>query len=100
MAKRKVEMVTKAELVELVATESEFTNKDTEKFLKALTNVGNDILVSGKGFRLKDLGSFGLTDREARIGRLPATGQEIEIPASVNVSFKVSKTLKDNLNGR
>lgn len=98
MAKRKVEVLTKGETITKLAEIAELTKKDAENFYNALVQVATDTLVDGKGFRIKDVGTIGLTDREARIGHSPQTGQEIEIAASVSTNFKPAKALKDALN--
>ena len=44
-------------------------------------------------------GTFSVSKRKASIGRNPATGAEIKIPASNQAKFKPGKGLKDSLNG-
>ena len=55
--------------------------------------INNDEKVDIKGF-----GSFNISDRKARKGRNPHTGEEIEIKASRVPTFKASKSLKDYCN--
>ena len=47
---------------------------------------------------LVGFGTFAVTDRAARTGRNPRTGEAITIPASKNPKFKAGKALKDALN--
>jgi len=53
----------------------------------------------GKGAKVTvpNFGSFQLSERPARQGRNPATGETIEIAASKTVRFKTSKILRDQL---
>ena len=44
---------------------------------------------------LAGLGKFKVVKRKARMGRNPATGQTIKIPAKTVVKFSVAKNLKD-----
>ena len=50
-------------------------------------------------FTLPGIGKLVLVNRKARIGRNPATGQEIQIPAKKVVKFRVAKACKDAVLG-
>ena len=50
-------------------------------------------------FTLPGLGKLVLVNRKARIGRNPATGEEIQIPAKKVVKFRVAKAAKDAILG-
>jgi DNA-binding protein HU-beta len=50
-------------------------------------------------FTLPGIGKLVLVNRKARIGRNPATGQEIQIPAKKVVKFRVAKAAKDAILG-
>ncbi len=52
-------------------------------------------LASGNEVKIADFGNLTVTNRPARMGRNPATGQQIEIAASKAVKFKAAKKLKD-----
>lgn len=54
-------------------------------------------VVSGNKVRLDKIGILQTRDRGARKGRNPQTGEEIMIPASKKVSFRVAKSLKDQV---
>jgi DNA-binding protein HU-beta len=55
-------------------------------------------LRQGEGVRLKDFGTFAVRHHPAREGRNPSNGEKIAIAASVGVSFKPHRALKDALN--
>jgi len=50
-------------------------------------------------FTLPGLGKLVLVNRKARIGRNPATGEQINIPAKRVVKFRVAKAAKDSILG-
>ncbi len=51
-------------------------------------------------FTIPGIGKLVLVDRKARIGRNPATGETIQIPAKKVVKFKVAKAAKDAILGK
>jgi len=50
-------------------------------------------------FTIPGIGKLVLVNRKARVGRNPATGQEIQIPAKKVVKFRVAKAAKDAILG-
>ncbi|MBF0436972.1 MAG: HU family DNA-binding protein [Magnetococcales bacterium] len=72
---------------------------DAEKVIKAMTASIEDALKAGDSVVLVGFGTFAVAERSARKGRNPATGQEIQIPASKAVKFKPGKTLKEAVAG-
>ena len=52
-----------------------------------------DSLKGGEEVRINNLGTFTLTHREARIGRNPATGEQVQIAAKTAIKFKATKSL-------
>ena len=59
-----------------------------------ITRVG-DSLKGGDEVRLNNLGTFTLTHRDARMGRNPATGEQVQIAAKTSIKFKATKSLAD-----
>jgi DNA-binding protein HU-beta len=55
-------------------------------------------LRAGEGAKVPGFGSFSMSERAARKGRNPATGESINIKASKTVRFKVGKELKEAVN--
>ena len=88
----------KAELITEVAERSEMQKKDVETVLKNFTEVVRDELVNGGKVQLVGFGTFEVTERKARVGKNPATKEEIQIPASKSPKFKAGKALKDAVN--
>ena len=90
----------KTELIAAVATKSGLTKKDSEKALKAFEEAITEALVAGGKVQLVGFGTFDVSERAAREGRNPQTGQPMPIPASKAPRFKVGKALKDAVNGK
>lgn len=88
----------KTELVAAMAEKAELSKKDTEKALKAFTEVVTAELKKGDKIQLVGFGTFEVADRAARTGKNPQTGKEIKIPASKAPKFKAGKALKEAVN--
>ena len=79
-----------------------YKNDDTKATKTLITAIANslitrvgDSLKDGEEVRLSNLGTFTLTHREARMGRNPATGEQVQIAAKTAIRFKATKTLAD-----
>ncbi|ADL06577.1 transcriptional regulator [Lacrimispora amygdalina] len=88
----------KAELIAAVAEKAELSKKDAEKAVKALTDVISEELVKGEKIQLVGFGTFEVSERAAREGRNPKSGEVMNIPASKTPKFKAGKALKDMVN--
>ena len=88
----------KTELVAAIAEQAEMTKKDAEKALTAFTEVVTKELKKGEKIQLVGFGTFEVSERAARTGRNPQTGEEMTIPASKAPKFKAGKALKDLVN--
>ncbi|MBR4754353.1 MAG: HU family DNA-binding protein [Lachnospiraceae bacterium] len=88
----------KAELVAAMADKAGLSKKDTEKALKAFTDVVAAQLKKGNKIALVGFGTFEVAKRAARTGRNPQSGKEIKIPASKAPKFRAGKALKDVVN--
>lgn len=88
----------KTELVAAMADEAGLSKKDSEKALKAFTDVVADELKKGGKVQLVGFGTFEVAERAAREGRNPQTGAVMKIPASKAPKFKAGKALKDSIN--
>ncbi|MCI8371384.1 MAG: HU family DNA-binding protein [Lachnospiraceae bacterium] len=88
----------KAELVAAIAEKTELSKKDSEKALKAFTEIVEEELKKGEKIQLVGFGTFEVTERKAREGIKPGTQEKIQIPASKAPKFKAGKALKDSIN--
>ena len=88
----------KTELVAAMADQAGLSKKDAEKALKAFTDVVAEELKKGEKIQLVGFGTFEVTERAAREGRNPLTGEKMQIKASKAPKFKAGKALKDAVN--
>lgn len=90
----------KKEYIKLVADKLGKTQKDVEEVLIVMLETIEETLLKGESVKLTGFGTFEVSERAAREGRNPATGDSILIPASKSAKFKPAKPLKDLLNDR
>ena len=88
----------KTELVAAMAEVSGVSKKDTEAVLKAFTEVVSSELKKGEKIQLIGFGTFEVSERAAREGRNPLTGEAMKIAAAKAPKFKAGKALKDLIN--
>lgn len=91
----------KSELVQKLADRTNLSKSDSQKAVDALFSADNGIisqaLKGGEKVTITGFGSFEARSREARKGRNPRTGKEINIPASTSAAFRAGKGLKDSI---
>ena len=88
----------RAELIVAMAQEAGLDKKDAEKALKAFTEVVTAELKKGEKIQLVGFGTFEVSERAAREGRNPRTGESMKIDACKAPRFKAGKALKDAIN--
>ena len=88
----------KTELVAAVAEQADISKKDAEKVLKAFVDVVTEEMKKGDKVQLVGFGTFEVSERAAREGRNPQTGETMTIAASKAPKFKAGKALKDMVN--
>ena len=88
----------RTELVAAVAEKAELTKKDAEKAVKAFTDAVAEELKKGGKVQLVGFGTFEVSERAAREGRNPRSGETMSIPASKMPKFKAGKALTDMVN--
>ncbi|MDR3908041.1 MAG: HU family DNA-binding protein [Fusicatenibacter sp.] len=88
----------KTELVAAMAEQRKLSKKDAEAALKAFIDVVSEELKKGEKVQLVGFGTFEVSERAAREGRNPQTGETMEIKASKTPKFKAGKALKDMMN--
>ena len=90
--------MTKAELISAIAEQTNFTKKDTGACVEALLDVIANALAEGDSVAITGFGKFSVSERAARTGRNPQTGEPIEIEAKRAPKFSAGKSLKDIVN--
>ena len=87
----------KADLIDMVASETGSTKVDAAKALDAVVDAVTGALSNGDSVSLVGFGTFSVRHRAARDGRNPQTGAPMHIPASKVPGFKAGKALKDKV---
>lgn len=88
----------KTELIAAVAEKAGIAKKDAEKAVNATLDAITETMVAGDKVQLVGFGTFEVSERAAREGRNPQTGETMEIKASRTPKFKAGKALKDMMN--
>lgn len=87
--------MTQTQLVKHLATECELSNKLAKEVLDTLAGTAVKEVKKTGAFVIPGLGKLVRVDRKARMGRNPATGEAISIPAKKVVKFRVAKAVKE-----
>ncbi len=87
--------LTKTQLVRQLAEKPEISNKTAAAFLESLADVAVKETKKNGVFVIPGLGRLVKSQRKARIGRNPQTGEPIKIAAKTVVKFRVAKAVKD-----
>lgn len=88
----------KTELITAIADKTGLSKKDAEKALKAFTETVTAELSTGGKVQIVGFGTFEVSERAAREGRNPHTGETLSIAASKAPRFKAGKAFKDAIN--
>lgn len=88
----------KTDLINKVAEATQMTKKDAAVAVEAVITTITEALSNNEKVQLIGFGNFEVKERQARKGRNPQTGEEIDIPASRVPSFKAGKQLKEEVN--
>ncbi len=91
--------MTKAQIVTQLAEKNGLTKKQAAAFIESLVDLACKETKKNKKFTLPGIGILKLNKRKARVGRNPATGESIKIPAKTTVKMTVSKAAKDAILG-
>lgn len=94
MAKNAKKAMTKSEIISTVASKVEgLTKKQVAAVVCEMVELAYK--EAKKGFTVPGLGKLVVVHRKARMGRNPATGAAIKIPAKTALKFRVAKAAKD-----
>ena len=86
--------MTQSEVINYIAERSGLNRAQAKQFLEDLANLAVSEVRSGGEFVLPGFGKLVRSERKAREGRNPATGETIQIPAKTTLKFRVSKAAK------
>lgn len=87
--------MTKTQTIAALAEKTDLTKAQVIDVLDQVAKLA--YAEAGNGFTLPGIGKLVLMDRAARMGRNPATGETIQIPAKRVVKFRVAKVCKDSI---
>jgi DNA-binding protein HU-beta len=99
MADDKVMTIPLSKIAGELAEKNEMSKKAVNELLGAFVDTMVKHLKKGNKIRVTGLGIFQVRKRPARMGRNPATGEQIKIPAKRVVKFRVAKAAKDAILG-
>lgn len=100
MAKSKSALPTVATssiIAEVSSRFEQLPKKITKEVISAFLDSVETSIADGRKVRIDKVGILTVKDRAARKGRNPQTGEEIKIPASKKISFRVAKSLKEKV---
>lgn len=89
--------LTKSQIAAALAEKVGISKKQSVQYLEELANLAYK--EAKNTFTLPGLGKLVLVNRAARVGRNPATGEQIQIPAKRVVKFRVAKAAKEAILG-
>lgn len=87
--------MTKSQLYASLSEKSGLSKKQVSDFMDQLVELAYDQVKSEGEFVVPGVGKLVKVHRNARMGRNPATGESIQIPAKTVVKFRVAKAAKD-----
>jgi len=92
--------LTKVEIINALAKTTGFTKKDVGLVLDELAKLSYSEAKKNKKFTLPGIAIMKIVHRKAKVGRNPATGQQITIPARNVIKITVAKPCKDAVLGK
>jgi DNA-binding protein HU-beta len=87
--------MTKSEILQGLADKLGKSRKEVSEFMDALVSMAYTVTKKEGEFTIPGLGKLLKKHRDARMGRNPATGASIQIPAKTVIKFRVLKAAKD-----
>jgi len=89
--------MTQSEVVNHFSEKTGMKRADVKEFFEELSNLAASEVKSNGEFVLPGFGKLVKSERKAREGRNPATGETIQIPAKTTLKFRVGKSMKDTV---
>ena len=88
----------KSEMISVIAEKTGVSKSEVEKVFNATFDMFKEELAKGEKVSVAGFGTFKISERAAREGRNPLTGEKLQIAASKSVSFKAGTELKKVVN--
>lgn len=86
--------LTKNEFFERFSEKTDLPKKDVKTFFEVLVSMAKHELERSGEMTIPDIGKIVCKDRKARMGRNPATGESIKIPAKTVLKFRITKSFR------
>jgi nucleoid DNA-binding protein len=90
--------VTKADIVEVIASATGLTKVETEAVVDGFIMTVISAMKEGKNIEIRGFGSFKIKKRKSRMARNPRTGAQVMVDEHFVPIFKVSKEMKQVVN--
>ncbi len=87
--------LTQTQIIAALAEKTNVSKKEAKEFLVSVADLAHKETKKNGEFTLPGLGKLVKQKRKARIGRNPATGEAIKIPAKTVIKFRIAKAAKD-----
>lgn len=89
--------MTKADLIDTIAGKADLPKQKAEEIVNGVFEEIVSALKKGDKVNISGFGTFSVSQRKARTGRNPKTGETIQIASSRAAKFKAGKILKESL---
>lgn len=89
--------MSQSEVVNHFAEKFELKRAQVKEIFEELSNLASREVKENGEFQLPGFGKMVLSERKAREGRNPQTGETIQIPAKTALKFRLSKSIKDSV---
>ena len=89
--------MTQSEVINHFAEKTGMKRAQVKEFFEELSNLATSEVKTNGEFVVPGFGKLVLSQRKAREGRNPATGETIQIPAKTTLKFRVGKAMKDSV---
>ena len=90
--------MTKFDIIRNVNEQLGFSKKDSATIVESVFEIIKDNLAQGEKIKISGFGNFVVKKKNARRGRNPQTGEEIEITSRKVLNFKASQVLRRAIN--
>ena len=92
--------MTKADIIRVLADQVGLTRREAAAVLSVVLDGVVEAIRAGEKVELRGFGSFRTRKRQARAGRNPRTGAQVNVPPKVVPYFKPGKQLRETLGGK
>ena len=89
--------MSQSEVINHFAEKYDLKRAQVKELFEELSNLATTQVKENGEFQLPGFGKLVLSERKAREGRNPQTGETIQIPAKTSLKFRLSKGIKDSV---